>query len=363
MDILYFHKKCFRLLFLYLISVSVIYAQEPQNVTGTFFSRPDKNEQHFQIVNNLNSHKKLFNPMKAEMLNILSVLKQTKAVNPPIGFDIDSFISIYNNSNNNSKTGPVKALIQLSCFNYYKVQYSHKIKKSEESHANLNLTANDITPLCGKTFKQDCADTKTERFFFAFPIDRTNPVYFKIKRYRVIKRSRTPLFIPLTKKEYLKFLVKKEKLIKKACRENINDLNELKNLKSPEIGKSISQNKKAIEKIDNLINQYNLQLASMTKAEQNLRAYVEDYLTDNKLSGDQVNYEYPYQLVSKGNAKGKALWKINPDYINTSLPMTKVQVLIIDEHASNFCPPFLKQRLDSWFNQIDYKKLNELVSK
>ena len=128
MDILYFHKKCFRLLFLYLISVSVIYAQEPQNVTGTFFSRPDKNEQHFQIVNNLNSHKKLFNPMKAEMLNILSVLKQTKAVNPPIGFDIDSFISIYNNSGDDYKTDPVKALIQLSCFNYDKNQYSHKIK-------------------------------------------------------------------------------------------------------------------------------------------------------------------------------------------------------------------------------------------
>ena len=85
--------------------------------------------------------------------------------------------------------------------------------------------------------------------------------------------------------------------------------------------------------------------------------------TDNKFSKDQVDYEYPYQLVSKGNAKGKALWKINPDYFNTSLPMTKVQVLIIDEHASNFCPPFLKQRLDSWFNQIDYKKLNELISK
>ena len=204
--------------------------------------------------------------MKAEMLNIISIINKAKPVSPPLGFDVDSFISIYNNSGDGSKTDPVKDLIQLNCFNYYKDQYSHKVKKSEETHADMNITVNDITPLCGKTFKQDCADTRTDLFFFSFPIDRTNPAYLTIKGLHAIKRSHTPLFIPLTKKEYLKFLVKKEELIKKACRENINDLNELKNLKSPEIGKGISQNKKTIEKIDNLINQYDSQLASMDRS-------------------------------------------------------------------------------------------------
>jgi len=359
-----YNLKTYCFLLFICLSVASIKGQPAENVSGKIKGKSPNGNWHFQMVMQNNSQK--YQAMKKNMLGILSVITSVPVVNAPKGFDVDPFLSISSDLNSSSPNGdytPVRASFDLSCFNYHKNESSGKILRAEESHSGMNVIANDLSSFYGNTFKQDCMDTKTVFFFTGFPVDSSNKNYLIIKNSRVLRKNLKTLFVSVTKNEYLRFLIKKENLIKQNFQNNLEDLNNLKNLNSPDADKAVKQNEKYISSVNLLINQYNSELSASEKDNKNEPSYVENLLNDNKLSADQSVYEYPYQLVTQQSKNSTALWKINPDYFDTSLPESSVQVLILNYHSSNFCPPFMKQRLKDWFHQIDYSKLDNLISK
>lgn len=343
-------------------------AQEPQNMTGRIAGRSANNSWHFEMINNLDQHKERYGPMKTAMLRVFSTVAGAPVVSPPKGFVVTPSLAVagaYDDSHQWYTKDPTQATLSLPCFNYYRDRYTHAIRKGAESHGGLHISANQPKDICDQAFQQDCRDTKTVFFFFACPIDSSRADYWRIRDTRVIKRPGARLFVPLSREEYLGFLVKKANEKLKTYEDNLTDL---KNMNTPiasvkkTIRDGIAANESAMEKVRQVIKEYRNTLARMDSAERKAPVYVADYLAGNKFLPGQSDYAYRYQPVARSTAGSKALWKINPAYFDTTRPKTSIQLLVLTWHASNFCPPFLKQRLADWFQQIDYDKLKKLVA-
>jgi hypothetical protein len=104
-----------------------------------------------------------------------------------------------------------------------------------------------------------------------------------------------------------------------------------------------------------MILNYRNSLAKMTSLELQAPVYVVRDFNDP---------DFDYYKLSTSSAKGaKELYTFNPNYYNPTLPRSAIQLLVVGYHASNFCPPFMKDRLRDWFQQINYNGLAEAIAK
>jgi hypothetical protein len=65
--------------------------------------------------------------------------------------------------------------------------------------------------------------------------------------------------------------------------------------------------------------------------------------------------------VSPSAKKARELVRINPTYINESLPKSAIQLMIISTYYADGIRPDIIKKLETWFNQIDYKKLQAMI--
>ena len=350
----------------------------PENVTGKITGKNEDGSWHFEARDNLQANEKQYYAgMKQQLLRIFSVATQVPVLDPPKGFDVDPSLAVYcdldpvfslHDSRGDAGRDPIQGVISMPGFNYYRNQYSHKIKKHEESHGGLDLYVNDVSKILYDKFKNECSDAGVPLFFFLPDITSKSTGKIIIgDRVIILKEKGRPVFTPLTKQGIMQFMIRKMKHdlpgLEDDVRENKDNLvGYLKMAKQYQDSKTEALYRKNIvaaeNKVDSanrMILNYQNSLAKMARLERQAPVYVVRDFNDP---------DFDYYKLSASSAKGaKELYTFNPNYYSPALPRSAIQLIVVGYHASNFCPSFMKERLRDWFQQINYSRLTEVITK
>lgn len=376
------YKRGLVFVVLFLVKVTTASAQAPQSVKGKIKGNSVNGRPGIEIMMQHKDAK--YESMEKFMFGIFSTVAHAPAVNLPRGFDIDPSLSIYCDLNPvfapyegsaDSNKAPVQAALRMTWFNYYLDQYSHKIKKAGESHGGLELFVNDLSNVLPDEFKNQCSDTGVRLFFLLPKITSESDGQIVVGNHIIIlKKKGKAVFTPLTKRGYTQFMIRKLKHdLSQAKDEVIQNKEDLKeeqhNLASntdPKVKGYIRQSInssnailsasiKKVGKLEDLLHENQDSLSKMSAAEVQTPVYVIQNFKDP--SGD-----FYYKLFSPSAQGAQKLYTVNPEYYNPALPRSAIQLIVVDYHASNFCPPFMKKRLTDWFQQINCNKLSALIA-
>ena len=319
--------------------------------------------------------------LKKCLADQLNAVFQTPAINPPKGFDTKTFFDI------ESKATLPYTNLQVNF--YYLIKDGQSVRESLDG-TSITFLGNNLEHLCHQqgNFSDDCYQLKIPEFFEAFPVTKITDDYIEInfEQYgyahsivpmpiRIVKRNNKPLFVPLTKKEFVQYLIDRknfeisenqyhEKELQKEIAGSSAEINEpaFKSLKE-ELSTSISTAKTALqkarqqsEKQQQLLQSYQQVLKSMSASEADSPVRIDE----DKPAKDGF-YDLT-QLVPPTDDKGVPLEKINPGYFDISPQAPAVQLIIVYTDASLFQQTdhklnYLQAKTKSLFNNIDYHQL------
>lgn len=321
--------------------MSVSYAQQvvrPEEVIGKINGRSaDGKTWHFEMRNNLEKYSRYYPQMNKIIMQAFAIVTEAQVVSPPKGFYISPSLAAFKKQTIFPASKVISGLIDLLCFNYAKNRDgSAGVHKSGESHGGIRIEINDLQ----HTYKVEhymadvCADINYPDLFFFPEIYKISSTQLLInKNSRVLKKAGRPIFTPLTNQEYYEFMIKKIKY-------------DLENTMYDGL----------VGKIKNLLQQYETNLQKLSPQEKKAPVYVVDDYGEH-----YTDYDYYLKPSSATSPSAKMLYRINPQYYDSSLRATTPQVLIVHWHASGYCPLFEKRALQLWFRQIDYEALQAMV--
>jgi hypothetical protein len=312
-----------------------------------------------------------------KMMDVICRLPQ---LNPPTGFDAE-----VNAAGSNLELREPEPHLEVYCYLRYLVKDSHTgIVKQSMDGADLYLYINafNLFDQMGN-YWQDCDKAKFPLFFEQVPLLDSNNDYitfrYKGDPLRIVLANNKPLFVPLTRKEFVQFLVARKNFQVKDDQNIIADLQktikesgetlahpapyltvEVKKVLADGIAtqkKQVADFKAGIKKKQARIEQYREFLNAMTSQEAAAPARL-DY---NKKS-DEVMGGLE-QLVPVGRREGTMLTRLNPDYYNRSsnVPVAQMIALYYAWPQVGFAqdPDYLQQATIDIFNQLDYHQLKE----
>jgi hypothetical protein len=208
--------------------------------------------------------------------------------------------------------------------------------------------------------------------YYGFPFISNNTTGSPI---RIIAANNKPLLVPLTRKEFVQFLIAREKRRIQDNQELIADekkqINETKKeIEDPlfksvkeTLEKSIPSMQQQIEKWGNenqTIQRKIADLESMMKNMSIAEASSPARLDENKPSDEIFGLE---QLVPVGRKEGVMLTKVNPDYYNFSANAPAVQLITVyytwPTGITSSEPDYLQKATMKVFRNLDYHKLKE----
>jgi len=307
---------------------------------------------------------------------IMDFVCQSSQLNPPVGFDAEVNVAA---SNLEFKTATPQ--LEVFCYLRYLIKGNDgRVKKSMDG-ADLNLCINrfDAFSQAGN-YWQACDQLKLPLFFEEIPLsDSTNDyISFKYAGHdiRMVLANKKPFFVPLTRKEFIQFLIarggqalkddqealeasrkSKATITKLMATENESDkAYSASALKSIDDGigqwqKNIEQQKIEIRSCQSFLN-------AMTPQEASAPARM-DY---NKKSNSQ-QFGGLGQLVPFGRSEGVMLVKINSGYYNKSsqAPVAQMIMVYYAWPTVGFAqdPDYLQQKTIDIFNQLNYHQLKE----
>lgn len=312
--------------------------------------------------------------------NILDVLCRVSQLNPPMGFDASAGVATYD-----LELKEKEPRLKEFCYLRYLIKDSHTgaVKESMDgTDFYLNINAFDLFDQMGNYWRE-CDDLKFPLFFEEIPLmDSTNDyISFRYKGdpLRIVLANNKPLFVPLTRKEFLQFLIARKKFRLKKDQNTIADLQ--KNIKetnetlahppsylTDDVKKALAEGNTSQEKQVNdfqdeikkeqaKIEQYREFLNAMTPQE----AAAPTRLDYNKKSEELMGGLE--QLVPVGRREGVLLTRINPGYYNHSsgAPVAQMITLYYSWPTAGFAqaPDYLQQTTLDIFNQLDYHQLKE----
>jgi hypothetical protein len=275
--------------------------------------------------------------------------------------------------------------LEVYCYLRYLINDSRYagIKESLDG-ADLYLYLNDfdLFSQMGNYWKA-CSDMKFPLFFEELPLtDSTNnyiEFQYKGDPVRIVMAGSKPLFVPLTRKEFVQFLAARGKLRIKDEEASIADLQKNKkqtqeNLAHPVyplsddikkaltdgIGvtdKQIMQTREGIKSVETQISRYQQYLNAMTPAEAAAPVRL-DYSKDGDNIGGMGGLD---QLVPVGRKEGQLLVKINPSFYDHSSGAPAAQMMVmyyaIPMLQYRKQPDYLEQAMLDIFSHIDYHAL------
>lgn len=322
----------------------------------------------------------------AEQLNIIN---HSPIINPPLGFNTKTFFSI-------EPGNGLLADANIDVDFYYLMHDKNTgaVKVSQDGTA-ISLLTNNIIHLCEQqgNFWQDCSKLKIPEFFEAFPVTDSTADYVELnfENYgyahtippmpiRIVKRNNKPLFIPLTRKEYVQYVVAKKKSDIAERQKDLKDLQKEITAKKSELNEPAYQSIKEtlLKVVSNLESQVQPAQLEIRKQEDQLEHFTDVLnhmpaseakmaarLDENKSSTDNI-YDLT-QLVSPGRYEGVQLNKINPDYVDKSPNAPGAQLIMVTTSSSLFSVPgnelnYLQKKTLQLFNQLDYHRLKESMN-
>lgn len=328
---------------------------------------------------------------------VLTELYKMQQLNPPMGFNANPFM-IVPRWVDQQKSEPLAKLLY-----YFRVltkdNRTGQVKRSMDG-TDFHLDINGLYNLFDRVgnFWEDCDELHLPNFFEEVPITDSTADYLEInfKYYgypyvsnnvkntsiRIVLANHTPPLIPLSRKEFLQFLIaKKESEIKeeqKRAKELPTQIAESKKVLSgllsdpslkndPSLKKQIDQTIKANEdavaqeqqRLKHL--QEKLERCRQTmKAMSPQEAAAPARLDSSKQGEEFVNLE---QLVPVGRKEGVLLERINPKYYDKSINAPAAQSITLyytwPEVGFTQNPDPLQQTTIDIFNHLDYHRLKE----
>ena len=308
---------------------------------------------------------------------IMDIICQSPHVNHPVGYNAKVFVAA-----SDLDLKEREPALEVICYLRYLTKDSRytEIKESMDG-ADLYLYINDFGLFNQMgNYWQSCSELKFPLFFEEPSLtDSTNDyIEFQYKGdpVRVVMAGSKPLFVPLSRKELIEFIIlRQEQAIKsdneaiktsRAGEETIKKLmvtwNEsdkaeaASSLKSTDnsieqFQKNIKRREKEIADCKSLLNTMSAQDASApARLDYNKKSTAEDMASIER-------------LVPVGRREGTLLVKLNPAFYNHS-PNAPVAQMIVLNYAwpkvgFTQAPDFLQQAILDIFNNMDYHQLKE----
>lgn len=301
----------------------------------------------------------------------------------PVGYDVKVFGSI---SKFQPQLGEKRntGMIGIFLYNYIRAK-DDVVKRVDESPATIKMYLNsshffsrragffdayDERLQIQHPFQQiKMSDSTSDYIEYSFKNYPFNAGYYRDFAIRIIRKNDKPVFIPFSRKQYLKYLIAVEDMrlkdLKKDLQSFKNENNKTEkrladpNEKYKEIlqiaydgtKKTIAQTESFIEKSEQKISSYKQGISKMTAEECNETAYVDMGRKTDDLTA---------QLVDRGRREGHALYIVNPNYYDDKQPPYKTQsVMVVYWYDPQFCPPFLQERIKQIVDGIDYHQIKE----
>lgn len=315
---------------------------------------------------------------------ILNEVYQMKILNPPTGFDVKT--GLFAGHGQLQRKEPYA---RAFCFFRYKEMRNGTMKTSLDG-SDLFFELNDFDFDQIGNFGDECYKLKFPLFFEQIPMTDSTDDYIELnfKDYsfpytsnnvtgspiRIIKANNRPLLIPLTRKEFVRFLVargkrrikenddlivdeKKHIVETKESLENHTLTNETKKILQdaiPSMEADIKKLGKDNQELQATVAHLNSVIDNMSPAE----AAAPARLDRNKSPYDNLGLE---QLVPAGRREGVMLTKLNPDYYDHSPDAPAVQLITVyytwPDGFHRGGRDYLQNATVEVFNNLDYHKL------
>jgi len=211
--------------------------------------------------------------------------------------------------------------MRLMLYPFTKAAKTAKIVPVDEAPATLSVYTNNLDKIL---FHADGWWDVTKQvqfppFFDKFPVIDSTADYITVRAkeqmFRILQLNDKPIFVPLTRKEFLQFLLKREEQLPQKEQADF----------------------------------YRMEIAQLTPEQAKSTAYI----NHNKSGG------YYNQLAPAGRKDGRALYKINPDYFDKNKSRSAAQLIVVTYwYQHPFCPPWLSSYIKALFEEIDYNLLN-----
>lgn len=306
-------------------------AAKAEDVVGKINGRSaDGTSWHFEMLNHLYKNKPYYPQMKKTVMDAFYIAIRASVVNPLNGLNVAPSLVAYHKNKLSPASNVFSGDMNLMCFNFTKNKNGKPgFHEEEESHGGLNIRINDLSECYNNQFTNQFSEAGIPDFFFLPALKKMSGTKLRMGKNTIVLKKNIPVFTPITNREYLQMMIIK-------CQYDIKNENY-----------EVSVLKKFLKK-------YKAALKVMPVTRQKSMAYVA-YDFKNPYP------EYYYQLVSKNTKEAKALYRVNPNYYDKTVPKTAPQVIVISWHASGFCPAYEKQVLEKWFSQIDYGRLQAMI--
>ncbi len=322
---------------------------------------------------------------------IYAELYRLPQLNPPRGFDAEPHIVINRLSLSHKESVPFSEIV---CYFRYLVhdRQTGKLKKSQDG-TDFYLELNSFDRFFDQlgNFWSECYKVNFPLFFEQLPVTDSTADYIEInfKNYgfpyvsnnvpnspiRIIKANSKPLLIPLTRKEFLQFLIARNNYrIKDDETQIVDEKKEIvetrKNSSDP-LYQSVKETlQKAVVTMEDQIKKLEAEKEvfrqKITHLQQTINAMSPSEATAparldyNKRSDEFGGFE---QLVPSGQKEGVMLTRINPGYYNKSSNSPLVQLITVyyswPTMAFETDLDYLQQATINIFNGLDYHQLKE----
>lgn len=331
--------------------------------------------------------------LKKCLASQLKIFYSHPLFNPPKGFNARTAFGI-------TKDPFAKNILFPACsfdFGFYYLDIDNKtggIKVSLDG-TSIGIATNDENHFFRQVgnFWEDCSNVNFPLFFEQPPITDSTADYIELdfrnygyaavapdKPFRIIKRNDKPLFVPLSRKEFMQYLIAQKKYEIREDEKTIPDLQKsIKEsqgtLKNPpaylteDVKKALADGVSTIQKnIDGIkegirnkqqkIQEYESRITSMS-AEEGASPV---RLDENKKT---TGFDQLQKLVPAGRMEGVGLYKINPDYYDRSPRAPGAQLIFVYYDIPNLSAfektafNYLEKKTLDIFNQIDYHQLKE----
>jgi hypothetical protein len=307
---------------------------------------------------------------------IMDVVCESSQLNPPVGFDAE-----VNMAASDLEFKATKPQLKVFCYlRYLMKDNSGQVKKSMDG-ADINLWINrfDAFNQAGN-YWQACDQLKLPLFFEEIPLSDSTSDYISFKHagydIRVILANNKPFFVPLTRKEFVQFLIARGAQALKEDQEALETSRKSKTtiakLMATQTESDKAYSASAVRSIDDGIGQWQKNIQQQEKENRACQSLLNSMAPQEAAAPARMDYNKKSnsqrfggldQLVPVGRREGVLLTKVNPDYYNKS-PLAPVAQMIMVYYGwptVGFAqdPDYLQQKTMDIFNQLDYHALKE----
>lgn len=321
--------------------------------------------------------------LSKEADKIMDILCLLPHVNTPVGYNV-----LIHASSSREGLKAKEPRLKISCYLRYLTKDSRYtgVKESMDGE-DLYLYINDfgIFDQMGN-YWEDCTKLNFPLFFEEPTLTDSNSNYFEFQYkggpVRIVTGSNKPVYVPLTRKEFVQFLIVRDRYRIKEDEGSIRDMekdkketqetlanppsymtDDMKKALADGIAngdKYIQQTREGIKKIMDQIKGYEQYINSMSPAEASASVRLDYNKNDDGISMGRIG-----QLVPVGRQEGTLLVKLNPSFYNYSPGAPVAQMIVMYNTLSNWQggkgPDYLEQSMQEIFNQVDYHKLKETM--